>query len=82
MNPAMRSVAFSVLLEWPEFAALPIRDAGRVVTDFMTKIEQDQTGRNPWDLYLEYRRDITPPDNHPGYLARYVAALRAGDERA
>lgn len=82
---ALRSVAFTALLDWPDFAAMESRRGSIVTTDFMVKIGEAQAAGDTRSLYAlmqEYQSDITANGTcEPGALERYCDCLVAGRER-
>lgn len=70
MSNLDRSIAFTALLEWPEFGALEMRVGERVITELVAIYRAD-TKITMWDAYLAYRA------KHEGHLAEHAAGLVA-----
>lgn len=64
-----RSLAFTCLLEWPEFRVLEVSVGERVTTELVALYRSDPTTVSMWDAYLAYRR------KHEGRLAEHARTL-------
>lgn len=53
-GPMDRSLAFTCLLEWPEFGKLPTELGTRIVTE-LVRVHRENGARDMWRAYLAYR---------------------------